>query len=70
MLQVSIGLPEQLCTQLAGVAKQLDVQLPDVLLAGLAVLLKRYSREDDITIGSLVAAGEEQVRPVLSWCPA
>ncbi|MEJ2177682.1 MAG: amino acid adenylation domain-containing protein, partial [Gammaproteobacteria bacterium] len=53
--QVSVELPQSLTDDLKGLSQRLGVTLFMVLLAAFFILLKRYTAQEDIVIGSPVA---------------
>lgn len=65
-MQVPFTIPAELSNNLGHVSAQLQADLHDVLLAAFSVLLVRYSRQDDITLGCALPCGNHQVCP-WSW---
>ncbi len=61
-VQVPFTVPADLASGLEKVAEQLRASLHDVLLTAFSVLLMRYSRESDITLGCAIPLGASQVR--------
>ena len=64
-VQVSFSITPELSSNLGHVSAQLQGDLHDVLLAAFSVLLLRYSRQDDITLGCALPCGNHQVRTSL-----
>jgi amino acid adenylation domain-containing protein len=54
----TVVLPRELLDRLAGVARRSDATLFMVLLAGFQALLHRYTGQDDLVVGTIVAGRE------------
>ncbi|KAK9853881.1 hypothetical protein WJX84_005540 [Apatococcus fuscideae] len=61
-LQAPFPIPAELSSQLEKLAEQLRVDLHHMLLTAFSVLLLRYSRQDDITLGCAIPIGPSQVQ--------
>ncbi len=64
-LQVPVALPAQLSAELTVLAQQLRSDLHHLLLAAFKVLLMRYSRQDDLTLGCAAQGPLESVSHAL-----